>query len=331
MDRNKESDTGPYQPFIKWVGGKRALAAEILKKAKICPEFRFGSYFEPFLGGGAMFFHLASKGAISPGTRVHLSDINGPLIATYKSIQGDLERLLRQLRRHAHNHLKDGNALKDSILSMERSIGGAWLKGVAKAEETEGLERDYYYWVRDGLYNKIKKGYLDTDLSVHIAAAFLYLNRTGFNGMYRENASGFMNIPKGRYANPSIVNEAVLRAAREALQGVDLCSRGYAESLRAAGRGDLVYIDPPYFETFTDYSKGGFGKDEQEELAGLASMAAQRGASVIISNSDTKLMSGLYESRGFSVARIKAARNINSDGAGRAKVSEIIAFRISNT
>ncbi len=326
MEFSMENTENGYQPFIKWVGGKRALVKTILSKAKITDKNSFNSYFEPFLGGGAMFFYLKSSGSIKPGAEVCLSDVNGPLINTYRVIKEDVQNLINELLVHQRNHTKTSVALKNAMQDVAASIGGGVALPMQESKRAR-VESDYYYFIRDAIYNRIKQDHLPGVNNIFLAAAFLYLNRTGFNGMYRENSKGEMNIPKGRYTNPAIVNDSVLRLAHDALKDVDLQCHGYEHALRKAKKGDLVYLDPPYFETFTDYSQDGFGLEQQEHLAELAAEAAERGAKIIISNSDTRKMEKLYKKHDFEVVKIQAARNINSDGQGRAKVSEIVAFR----
>ena len=316
------------QPFIKWVGGKRNLTSEILKAASIDEESDISGYFEPFLGGGAMFYALLDADILSKARkskRIHLSDINAPLVSTYRVVRVAVDKLIRGLDEHRKAHFED---LK---LAADKDIGRADRGGqLARRGARTALYR-HYLAVRDN-YNKLKetfsvgKGGKVSEDEVRLASMFLYLNRAGFNGMYRENSKGEMNIPPGRYANPEIVNEAVLKACAESLKSVDLQVRSFEEALAEAKEGDLVYLDPPYFETFTAYAKGGFNLDSQESLACAAQTAAKRGARVVISNSDTQEMRKLYKAKGFKVSEIKAARNINSDGAGRAKVTEIVAY-----
>ena len=323
----KDEITPKYIPFIKWVGGKRAIADRILGLAGINtkePVTPLNVYIEPFLGGGAMFFHLKNIGLIGPNTKVFLSDMNESLINTYKVIQDDddCEKLIKELKQHEENHGPDSSwpASKEEKKYKEKII-----KDKPTLSEHPGYA--YYYYVRDYVYNDLhKKPKLSDEAKIRLAAAFIYLNRTGFNGMYRENANGGMNIPRGRYSNPAIVNAGVLESASEALKGVEIRNCPYQVSLKLAAPGSLVYFDPPYYETFTDYNGGGFEKEDQEKLAELAMGAAESGVNVIISNSSSVFTRELYKKHGFECDFINAARNINSDGEGRSKVEEIIAY-----
>jgi DNA adenine methylase len=315
--------TPKYVPFIKWVGGKRAIADRILGLAGVNtkePVTPLNVYIEPFLGGGAMFFHLKNIGLIGPNTKVFLSDMNKSLINTYKVIQYDCEELIKKLKEHAENHGPDSSWPRTE---EEKKCRDEIFKNKRKSKESDHA---YYYYVRDNIYNDLhKKSKLSNEGKIKLAAAFIYLNRTGFNGMYRENADGEMNIPRGRYINPAIVNEGVLRSASEALKDVNIQYCPYQDSLKLASSGSLVYFDPPYYETFTDYNGGGFVKEDQEELAELALKATESGVKVIISNSCNDFTKKLYKA--FTCATINAARNINSDGQGRSKVEEIVAFK----
>jgi DNA adenine methylase len=321
----KAEITAKYIPFIKWVGGKRAIADQILGLAGINtkePVTPLKVYIEPFLGGGAMFFHLKNVGLIGPNTEVFLSDMNKSLINTYKVIQEDYEKLIMELKEHQQNHGPDSSWPRTEKEKKRRD------KIVKNKRKPKVPDDAYYYYVRDYIYNDFhKKSELSDKQKIELAAAFIYLNRTGFNGMYRENADGEMNIPRGRYINPAIVNEGVLRSASEALKAVESEHCPYQDSLKLAGTGSLVYFDPPYYETFTDYNGGGFGEEEQIELAQRAMRAAKSGVKVIISNSSNPFTRELYKNQGFEFDFISAARNINSDGQGRSKVVEIVAFK----
>jgi DNA adenine methylase len=324
------SKTTSLQPFIKWVGGKRSLAPLIRDIAGISDKRKFDGYFEPFLGGAAMFYDLMASGSLEVARaagRVHLSDVNEPLIVTYRAVRASVEPLIKALEGHRHSHYKDLE------LACPADKGRSERGGVTAKRGSRSSLYVHYLQVRDE-YNKIKQEIkigFDEAVSqdeVKLAAMFLYLNRAGFNGMYRENSKGEMNIPPGRYTNPEIVNREVLERCSAALEGVVLRARPFDAAIAKAGKGDLVYLDPPYFDTFTGYAKGGFNRDAQEELAKAAKAAVGRGASVIISNSDTDEMRELYDKYGFSVGEVQAARNINSDGSGRAKVTEIVAYNV---
>lgn len=159
------------------------------------------------------------------------------------------------------------------------------------------------------------------------AARIIYLNRTCFNGLYRENSKGRFNTPFGHYAAPMICDEENLRAVASALGKADIAARDFGCVLELAERGDLVYFDPPYHPVsktsrFTSYSRDGFGAGEQRRLSEVAAVLAGRGVKVVLSNSMTDFTRELY--RGFHCREVLAARSINSRADRRGKIPEAL-------
>ncbi len=256
-------------PFLKWAGGKRTLVPDI---ARLLPQ-TFNDYWEPFVGGGAVFFALGGR-----SREAHLSDVNLDLMITYKVIQKDTEPLIERLERHAEMH-----------------------------------SRAHYYAVRDQH---------DEQDPVAIAARFIYLNRTAYNGLFRVNKSGKFNVPMGSYDDPRICDAENLRSASIALGEATLLAGSFANRSIAPRAGDVVYCDPPYDGTFTAYTGSGFGSEEQVALRDRATVWADAGAHVILSNNDTPFIRALYKA--WTLREVQVARNINSNGAGRSKVSELL-------
>ncbi len=159
------------------------------------------------------------------------------------------------------------------------------------------------------------------------AARTIYLNKTCYNGLYRVNSSGLFNVPFGRYQNPSILVEPRLRAAAQALQGVELGVEGFESVLEHAREDDFVYFDPPYqplntTSSFTAYTRWSFGEEEQVRLARVFSELAGRGVKVMLSNSNTPLVKSLYQ--GFRIHRVRANRCINSKADCRRAITELL-------
>lgn len=162
---------------------------------------------------------------------------------------------------------------------------------------------------------------------IDLAARFIFLNRTCFNGLYRVNRSGQFNVPHGRYERPRICDPAGLAAAAAALRGVELRSEDFEAICEEAGPGDLLYLDPPYqplsrTSSFTSYTGAVFGQVEQRRLAAAARRAWDRGAAVIVSNSAHPLVESLYE--GFHIRRVLMSRAINSVPGGRLPIDELL-------
>lgn len=163
--------------------------------------------------------------------------------------------------------------------------------------------------------------------AVDRAARLLYLNRTGFNGLYRENSRGEFNVPFGRYTNPKIARAAALRATSRSLQGVEVAVASFEQVLDHAAPGDLVYCDPPYeplsdTPSFTAYSKAPFGPAQQVRLAEVAHELSERGVRVMLSNSWTE--SNLERYRGLSTQAVSATRLVNRDAVGRGAIRELL-------
>jgi DNA adenine methylase len=176
----------------------------------------------------------------------------------------------------------------------------------------------FYYTVR-GEFNC---DYLGTAVD---AARFIYLNKTGYNGLYRVNKGGGFNSPFGKYKAPSIFNLYELMGASVALQGVSIGNQDFLHDSRPKA-DDFVYLDPPYDPikegSFTSYSQNSFGKKEQNKLADRSRKLADRGVKIMLSNSDTPFIRGLYPD--FKIHEVLARRSINSNGADRGAVKELI-------
>lgn len=177
--------------------------------------------------------------------------------------------------------------------------------------------KEYYYEMR---------ATVPEDLPAR-AARIIYLNRTCFNGLYRENSRGLFNVPMGRYANPLICDEENLRAVSCALASARIECRPFETVLKEAEPKDLVYFDPPYHPVsktayFTSYDKNGFGEAEQRRLAEVFAELAKRRVKVLLSNSMTQLVQDLYAA--FTIDTVQARRSVNSRPDRRGAVSEAL-------
>ena len=260
------------RPFLKWAGGKRQLLSEICRRL---PE-RFGTYYEPFVGGGALFFHLR------PGRAV-LADRNRRLIRAYRGIKNHVEEVISILRTYKNQ--------KRFFLAL-------------------------------------RKQPIDGGTDAEVAAWLIYLNRVGYNGLYRVNSRNEFNVPYGDNKHAQICHAENLRACSKALVDTSIRHADFAAVVERAKQGDLVYFDPPYVplsETsyFTSYTAAGFDRRDQVRLRDVALELKRRGVFVVLSNSSAKLVSELY-STDFECIPVAAARFVNSKVSGRGKVTELL-------
>jgi DNA adenine methylase len=269
---------------LKWAGGKGQLLPALTDRLPA----RFGRYHEPFVGGGALFFHLWSGGRLRDGAS--LSDFNPELVECYRAVRDHVEELIAYLQ-----HLKPRFS-----------------------------DRDFFYEIRG--WDRLP-GFKERPL-VERAARTIFLNRTCYNGLYRLNNKGYFNAPFGYYKNPLIVDPDNMREVSRALSHVELHVGDFADVLRRAEPGDFVYFDPPYVPvsataSFTAYTGQGFAEDAQVRLSKVFFALVERGCYVMLSNSYTELARALYDGQPVHES-ILASRKINCDGKKRGEVEELI-------
>lgn len=290
-------------PILKWAGGKGQLLDELYARF---PE-SYDRYHEPFLGGGALFFDLEPE----TGT---INDTNTRLINFYRQVRDNPSELIDRCR-----EFEDPES--DPDIGREYSDTAHNDKEITK-----------YYYQQRALFNKRPYGEEYDELEE--AALLLYLNRTCYNGLYRENSDGGFNVPIGRYSNPDWVRAEETREASGVLSAVDIYNKDFEYIIDVAEENDLVYFDPPYepmssTAEFTEYSAEGFDRDDQERLLSVAKSLDNKGVFVILSNSG--VLYDMYDKVGFEVKTEGATRAINSDGDNRGEVQEIIATNVPPT
>lgn len=270
------------KPFLKWVGGKGKVVPQL---TEIFPD-NFNNYYEPFVGGGAVYFALNAKTAT-------INDINKSLVGTYINIRDDLGEVISELKLIEAEYL--GRTLDE--------------------------QKDIFYKYRDE-YNSV-----NDKASVRKSVLLIFLNKTCFNGMYRENRKGGYNVPFGRHHNPTICDEKNLKAVSLKLQQTSILSGSYKEAVKDAKKGDFVYFDPPYYplnptSSFTSYSEDDFTEKDQIELKEAFDELTARGCKVALSNSDTPFIKNLYKD--YRQEKVYVGRSINATGTGRGKISELV-------
>jgi DNA adenine methylase len=290
----------PTRPLLKWAGGKRQLLPAL--RQHYPPTFR--RYLEPFLGSGAVFFDLLSNGRLE-GRVVQLADSNADLIGCYRAVRDEPEAVIRALRDLEREHRARGS--------------------------------DCYYDVRDRRFNPARSGRPRSGgYGPDLAAMFIYLNRTGFNGLFRLNRHGGFNVPAGRYTDPKICDPDLVRSVARALSapGVTIECLPFEKALTDAQRGDFVYCDPPYAAVsntanFAHYTAGGFGEADHRRLLAALVAGARRGATVLLSNSSAPTIVRAYSATpvreaGLVMHPVAARRAINSRASLRGPVEELI-------
>lgn len=287
------------KPFLKWAGGKSQLLVNVHEQIASYDNFKLKKYVEPMVGSGAVLFEILATHNVE---NVYISDVNEGLINTYKVIRDDIDLLISSLA---------------DIQTTYRSLSQEQRKGK-------------YYEIRDA-YNATPINY---DNRVKKATEFIFLNKTCFNGLYRENKKGDFNVPMGEYKNPKILDEANLRLVSNSLQGVTIECADFSASLDFIDGTTLVYLDPPYrpiskTANFNSYTSNSFNDDEQIRLANFIKKVDKKGAKFILSNSDPQntdetddFFHNLYGD--YTIYKIEAKRCINSIAKRRGMVSELL-------
>lgn len=265
------------RPFLKWAGGKTSSVPLILSRI---PK-RIDTYYEPFFGGGAVFFALARAGRIKKAV---ISDTNRELIETLWAIRERVGIVANSLRKFGDSATREAYS---TVCAMKPN------------------------------------GIFDT------AARMIFLNRTCYNGLYRVNKDGRFNSPWGKVERFSADVEN-LEAVSKALQGVRILCQPYQSVVDDAVKGDVVYLDPPYFQTsstsnFTAYTKRGFSLADQMRLAATFAELAKQRVTVLASNADVPAARALYGAiPGVETIETKVRRAVNCDGKKRGRVGELL-------
>lgn len=291
----KNKRTNMAKPFIKWAGGKSQLKDEIISRIPSDIDV----YVEPFVGEGAVFFALAEE---RNDIEYFISDTNGALISSYMTVRDSCEPLigkLKGLENAYRNYDMDGK--KQMFLEIRENFN--------RIKETSGL------------------------VQVDICADFIFLNKTGFNGLYRENSGGRFNVPFGYSEKPLICDKGNIRECSRLLNERKVYIRNSSYDASATGlsckKRVFFYLDPPYrpvtkTAAFTAYSKDGFNDDAQRQLKSFCDMVDRNRWMFLQSNSfqEDGFFDDLYKD--YAIDIVSAKRNINSDGKGRGTVKEIL-------
>ncbi len=264
-------------------------------KGKLIPELikltpsKINNYYEAFVGGGALFYELSNQGLIKDS---YINDINQKLITCYQTIKQNSDSLIGILKKIEKEY---------KILATDN-------------------QKKYFYKIRHD-YNQNSLDNLTT------SAYLIFLNKTCFNGMYRENSKGEYNIPFGDQPNPTICDENNIKAVSEVLKPTIITSYSFKKSIKTSKKGDFIYFDPPYYPltstaNFTSYSKNNFSAKEQIKLFNVFKTLTLKGCYVMLSNSNTDFIKNMYQK--FNIHEVYSARSINSKGEKRGKVKELV-------
>lgn len=301
---------GVGKPIVKFCGGKTQLLPAL--RASLPDEIT--TYHEPFVGGGALFFDLAAEGKFKKAV---IADANQRLIRMYRAIQLDVGSVIGRLWYLANDG--DNDERFHFMSDPERP--------------TSADQRREYEAYLKATYNRIRERDPEVMRDVEVEVWFLFLNRLGFNGVYRVNQKGQFNVPFGKWKKlPNIVREDELRAAARVmspLSKVTIHHQDWCVSLAATKVGDTVLCDPPYVplsatSNFTSYTKDKFNAQEQEKLAACAEDCALRGVRMRLTNSSSPWVKAIYERHGFTACPVRARRSVNSNGGKRGAIDELL-------
>ena len=295
------------KPFLKWAGGKGQLLGVISEKlpTEIKNKKQIHSYIEPFVGGGALFFYLKKHFLVRESI---LIDNNKELIIGFKIIKNDPQKLIKKLRLLERDYLNKSESERKEFFYEQR-----------EAYNTQMQDFDYKH------YN---------DNWIDRTVFLIFLNKTCFNGLFRQNKKGEFNVPFGRYKNPTICNEENILEVHKALQNTKVLCGDFSDAGKYIQKDSFVYFDPPYrplspTANFTDYSSEGFNDIEQIRLAEFFKEMDKKEAYLMLSNSDPKnedvnddFFDNLYSE--FIVERVKAKRAISCKGSGRGEITELL-------
>jgi DNA adenine methylase len=284
------------KPFMKWVGGKTQIIADVLE---LFPK-KMNNYHEPFLGGGSVLLALLShraSGAIQVSGKVYASDLNSNLIGLYKNIQSDPDALIREVKKLSDDFAKcKGTTVNRKASTMEEALTSP---------------ESYYFWIRT-TFNALSK---EARTSVPASAMLLFMNKTCFRGVYREGPKGF-NVPFGNYKNPSILDEEHIKTVSTLIKDVVFTNCSFSDALTKITTNDFVYLDPPYAPendtSFVSYTADGFNLDNHKALFKMCGEMKAKKVKMLMSNAEVKLVKDAFPSPTYITKVISCRRAIHS-------------------
>ncbi len=304
MDKITKKDIP--RPILKWVGGKGQIIDKLLKAI---PK-EMNNYHELFVGGGSflmMVLWAKSKGFITINGSINAYDLNEALISTYNNIKDNKDELFEKVKE-----------LQKTFLECDAE--GTVNRKANNKEESITSRESYYYWIRKQYNEQTDK------TSVESSAYFIFLNKTGFRGMYREGPNGF-NIPYGNYKNPKLVEEDELNYISELIKDVNFYNSDFSESFKnVSNEKNFLYMDPPYApendKSFVGYTKDGFDIEQHKKLFVLTKLISEKNM-IMMSNSNVKLIHDNLSKDNFKYEIVSCRRTINSKDPA-ARTEEVI-------
>lgn len=304
MDKITKKDIP--RPILKWVGGKGQIIDKLLKAI---PK-EMNNYHELFVGGGSflmMVLWAKNKGFITINGSINAYDLNEALISTYNNIKDNKDELFEKVKE-----------LQKTFLECDAE--GTVNRKANNKEESITSRESYYYWIRKQYNEQTDK------TSVESSAYFIFLNKTGFRGMYREGPNGF-NIPYGNYKNPKLVEEDELNYISELIKDVNFYNSDFSESFKnVSNEKNFLYMDPPYApendKSFVGYTKDGFDIEQHKKLFVLTKLISEKNM-IMMSNSNVKLIHDNLSKDNFKYEIVSCRRTINSKDPA-ARTEEVI-------
>jgi len=301
----RTSTTEFVKPFIKWVGGKTQIIDQVIG---LFPR-EIENYYEPFLGGGSVLLAVLSDSTIQIRGKIIASDLNSNLIALYRNIQSHVEEFIVEV-----------GAL---VAEFAKCKGTIVNRKPANMEEAMTSPESYYFWIRSR-FNALSR---EERQSVKASAMLLFMNKTGFRGVYREGPNG-INVPYGNYKNPTILDADHIRKVSLLIQDVVFVCQDFREALSIIEPGDFVYLDPPYApeneKSFVSYTKDGFDLNAHNALFAICNEFTAKNVRMLMSNADVELVREAFNNgKQYKVNTISCRRAIHSK-TPEARTNEVL-------
>ena len=303
-------------PPLKWVGGKRKII-DIVMSASQGIDTPF-TYYEPFFGGGAIFFSLFSKGFIK---NAYLNDVVPQVVNFYNVLSDHTSRNMmkteaKKIEKKFNNLNSDIDKRKKEYTKLREAFNDSWENFNLESENTK----------------------LDYEVSATLAAQFLALNKLGFNGMFRVNAKGRFNIPMGSPVEKKLFDNDNIDTVGEALSGVTFNCNDYSKVKPFEGsvnKNNLIFLDPPYIPNsktanFTDYSIEGFNKDSHIKLSNeFSKLIENDNNNVLFTNNFNKMSMELFvdknkKNKRLNVYKFDITKTISAKNSGRGNTEELL-------